>query len=148
MPGPLDRPATFEQGMRTLPLRLQPGDDLRRALEDAVRGEGCEAAFVLSGIGSLSDAELRLAGAKDSLSLHEDLEVLALSGSIAVGASHLHVSVSGSTGEVRGGHVGYGSIVRTTAEVLLGLLPGWRFTRERDAATGYDELVVRRVEGD
>lgn len=132
--------------MRTLPLRLQPGDDLRRALEAAVRSEGCEAAFVLSGIGSLSHAELRLAGARDSLSLHEDLEVLTLSGSIAADASHLHASVSRSGGEVLGGHVGYGAIVRTTAEVLLGLLPGWRFTREPDAATGYDELVPRRID--
>ncbi len=135
-----------EHAMRTLPVRLQPGDDLRRALEAAVRGEDCEAAFVLGGIGSLSHAELRLAGARDSLSLHEDLEVLTLSGSIAAGASHLHASVSRSNGGVLGGHVGYGSIVRTTAEVLLGLLPGWRFTRERDAATGYDELVARRID--
>jgi predicted DNA-binding protein with PD1-like motif len=33
--------------------------------------------------------------------------------------------------------------VRTTAEVLLALLPEWAFSREPDAATGYDELVVR-----
>jgi len=134
--------------MRMLPIRLQPGDDLRRALEAAVCGAGCEAAFVVSGIGSLSHAELRLAGARDSLSLHEGLELLTVSGSVAAGASHLHASVSRSTGEVLGGHVGYGSIVRTTAEVLLGLLPGWRFTRERDDATGYDELVVRRIDPD
>ena len=135
-----------DHAMRILPLRFQPGDDLRRALEAAVRGEGCEAAFVLSGIGSLSHAELRLAGAADSLSLHGDLEVLTLSGSIAADASHLHASVSRKNGEVLGGHVGYGFLVRTTAEVLLALLPGWRLTREPDAGTGYDELVVRRID--
>jgi predicted DNA-binding protein with PD1-like motif len=36
-----------------------------------------------------------------------------------------------------------GCIVRTTAEVLLTLLPEWEFAREPDAATGFDELVVR-----
>lgn len=36
-----------------------------------------------------------------------------------------------------------GCTVRTTAEVLLALLPDWRLSREPDAATGYDELVVR-----
>jgi predicted DNA-binding protein with PD1-like motif len=137
---------SFDQAMRMLPLRLRPGDDLRRALEAGLSREGCEAAFVLSGIGSLSHAALRLAGAQDNLSLREDLEVLTLSGSVAAGASHLHASVSRANGEVLGGHVGYGSIVRTTAEVLLGLLPGWRFTRERDAATGYDELTMRRID--
>jgi len=44
---------------------------------------------------------------------------------------------------VLGGHVAAGSIVRTTAEVLPALLPVWEFAREPDAATGYDELVVR-----
>ena len=28
-------------------------------------------------------------------------------------------------------------------QVLLALLPQWAFSRESDAATGYDELVVR-----
>ena len=41
------------------------------------------------------------------------------------------------------GHVAAGCVVRTTAEVLLQLLPGWDFAREPDAATGFDELVVR-----
>ena len=36
-----------------------------------------------------------------------------------------------------------GCIVLTTAEVLLALMPDWHFTREPDAATGYDELVIR-----
>jgi len=36
-----------------------------------------------------------------------------------------------------------GCIVRTTAEVLLALLPEWEFAREHYALTGYGELVVR-----
>jgi hypothetical protein len=126
------------------PLRLQPGEDLRRALEAAVAARGCEAAFVLGGIGSLGMAQLRLAGAAEALALPGPLEVLTLSGSVAVSGSHLHASLSDAQGRVLGGHLGYGCGVRTTAEVLLALLPGWRFTREPDAATGYDELVVRR----
>jgi hypothetical protein len=38
-------------------------------------------------------------------------------------------------------------MVRSTAEVLLALLPEWEFARERDAVTGYDELVVRVAPG-
>ena len=45
--------------MQTHPMRLSPGDDLRGALEDALRGFGVQAAFVLQGIGSLSVAQLR-----------------------------------------------------------------------------------------
>jgi hypothetical protein len=126
------------------PLRLHPGADLRRALEAALLERGCEAAFVLGGIGSLGQAQLRLAGAALALALDGPLEVLALSGSVAANGSHLHASLSDAQGRVLGGHLGYGCSVRTTAEVLLALLPQWRFAREPDAATGYDELVARR----
>jgi hypothetical protein len=33
--------------------------------------------------------------------------------------------------------------MRTTAEVLLALLPAHHFAREQDADTGFDELVIR-----
>jgi uncharacterized protein len=129
--------------MQTLPLRLSPGDDLRRALEAAVAARGCKAAFVLAGIGSLSPSRVRLAGAQSLREESGDAEILTLSGTLAPGASHMHATLSTASGEVFGGHVAYGCIVRTTAEVLLALLPEWEFARERDAATGYDELVIR-----
>jgi predicted DNA-binding protein with PD1-like motif len=50
--------------------------------------------------------------------------------------------VSDAQGRVLGGHVGPGCIVRTTAELLLALLPGQRFTREHDPQTGYPELKI------
>lgn len=67
------------------------------------------------------------------------------SGSGSRSGSHLHMALPTSTGAVFGGHVAQGCIVRTTAEVLLALLPEWEFAREPDALTGYDELVVRAV---
>ena len=133
--------------MQTLPIRLTPGQDLRAALEAAVRGQGCHAAFVLSGIGSLSTAGIRFAGAAAATRLTESMEILTLSGTVAAGgdktASHMHVAISTATWQVLGGHVAPGCIVLTTAEVLLALLPDWQFSREPDAQTGYDELVVR-----
>lgn len=131
--------------LQTLPVRLRPGQDLRRALEAAVAERGCGAAFVLSGVGSLAPTLLRLAGASAPTAIDGDVELLTLSGSLAPQGSHLHASVSDARGTVIGGHVAYGCTVRTTAEVLLTLLPGWHFTREPDAATGFDELVVRRA---
>jgi predicted DNA-binding protein with PD1-like motif len=56
------------------------------------------------------------------------------------------MSVSDSRGRVFGGHVGYGNTIRTTAEVLLALLQEWSLSREHDAATGFNELVVRHRE--
>ncbi len=136
--------------MQTLPIRLTPGQDLRQAIEAAVVGQHGQAVFVLSGIGSLSQAGLRFAGVDLPQRLTGDLEILSLSGSVAVEhtaggtrcSSHLHMAVSTSTGQVIGGHVAHGCTVRTTAEILLALLPEWNFTREPDATTGYRELVV------
>jgi predicted DNA-binding protein with PD1-like motif len=66
-----------------------------------------------------------------------------LAGSISAAGSHLHISVADAAGVVKGGHAGYGCVVRTTAEVLIALLPAWHFAREVDTTTGYHELVVQ-----
>jgi len=134
--------------MKTFPIRLTPGQDLRAELQAAVLAQNCRAAFVLSGIGSLSTACIRLAGAAQPTRLTGSTEILTLSGTLAVdgdkASSHMHMAISTATGQVLGGHVAPGCIVRTTAEVLLALLPDWQFSRAPDAATGYDELVVLR----
>jgi predicted DNA-binding protein with PD1-like motif len=135
--------------MKILPIRLLPGQDLRTALEAALQSQNCRAAFVLSGIGSLSTAGVRLAGAAQPERLTGEMEILSLAGTVAFdgakSSSHLHMALSTSTGQVLGGHVAAGCIVRSTAEVLLALLPEWEFAREPDAETGFDELVVRAV---
>lgn len=129
------------------PLRLRPGEDLRAALEAAVAAHGEAAAFVVSGIGSLSCTRLRLAGAEHATEWSGDVELLTLAGSVGAGHSHLHASVADAQGRVLGGHVAPGCIVRTTAEVLLARLPGWRFSREPDPATGFAELRVHGPSG-
>jgi len=124
-------------------LRLNPGDDLRAALDAALKQRGAEAAFVVSGIGSLRGARIRYAGVESAAVLDGDLEILTLSGTLLPDGAHLHISVSDAVGQVRGGHVAPGCIVRTTAEILIAWLPEWRFAREHDPATGYPELVPR-----
>jgi predicted DNA-binding protein with PD1-like motif len=130
--------------MEILPLRLVPGQDLRAALEAVVASSQLRAAYVLQGIGSLSVANVRYAGAAQAAVLRGDFEILTLAGSLSQDGVHLHISISDADGQVIGGHVAAGCIVRTTAEVLIALLPGHRFSREFDAVTGFDELVVRR----
>lgn len=127
----------------TLPLRLHPGDDLRCALEQAFAASGQQAAFVVAGIGSLSAARLRLAGAAHATALVGDMEIVTLSGTLSRDGAHLHASVADASGRVWGGHVSVGCVVRTTAEVLVASLPGWSFSRAVDSTTGYAELVVQ-----
>jgi predicted DNA-binding protein with PD1-like motif len=129
--------------MRTIALRIAAGLDLRAALAVLPAEHGVQAAFVLQGIGSLCGAAIRYAGRPDCAQLDGDLEILSLGGSLSPDGPHLHMSVSDAAGRVTGGHVGPGCIVRTTAEVLVALLPDLRFAREDDPATGFKELVVR-----
>jgi predicted DNA-binding protein with PD1-like motif len=129
--------------MQTLPLRLTPGNDLRGTLEAALRDHGWSAAFVLQGIGSLRVAQLRLAGADQPVELRGDLEILTLAGSLSPDGAHLHMALADAQGRVLGGHVAPGCMVRTTAEVLLALLPAHRFSREHDTQSGFAELVIR-----
>lgn len=127
-----------------LPLRLSPGEDLRAALEAAARRLAPQGAFVLSGIGSLSDPRLRLAGAETALTLSGPFELLTLAGTLtAAQGAHLHMTVADAQGRVWGGHVLPGNRVRTTVELLLLAPSGWQLTRAPDPATGYAELQVQ-----
>lgn len=130
--------------MQLQPIRLSPGADLRRAIEEAVQGQPVTSAFVVAGIGSLVEARLRYAGEPTEATIAGPLEVLSVSGSLTPSGAHLHMAVSDASGRVYGGHAGYGNIVRTTAEILVAFLPDWSLSREHDAATGFKELVVRK----
>jgi predicted DNA-binding protein with PD1-like motif len=123
--------------MNVVPLRLQPDDDLRRSLESWMGEQQAQAGCVISAVGSLSVAQLRLAGANEATATHGELEILSLSGTLSPDGAHLHIAVADSRGAVIGGHLCVGSLVRTTAELVIGLLPEWRFRRELDPVTGY-----------
>jgi predicted DNA-binding protein with PD1-like motif len=101
-----------------------------------------QAGCVLSAVGSLSVLQLRLAGQQESTTITDDLEILSLAGTLSPDGVHLHGAVADSRGTVIGGHLCAGSLVRTTAELVVGLLPEWRFCRQLDPATGYAELQI------
>jgi uncharacterized protein len=129
--------------MHCLPLRLEPGADLRASLEATAKSAGGLSAFVVCGIGSLAGATLRLAGAESPKSVQGEVEILSLSGTLSPDGAHLHMAIADAQGRVIGGHVCYGNTVRTTAELLLVSLSEWHLGREHDVGTGFKELVVR-----
>ena len=129
--------------MHAIPIRLLPGDDLKQRLDKLAWEKGWRAACVVTCVGSLSSAQVRFANQVDIIKIEGPLEIVALSGTIAsFGGSHLHLCVSDAKGQIFGGHLKEGSIVRTTAEVVIGVIEGFAFHRELDPKTGFPELVV------
>ena len=61
--------------MNVVPRRLQPGDDLRRMLESWVGEQQEQAGCLISAIGSLSLAQLRLAGATEATEIRGELRI-------------------------------------------------------------------------
>ncbi len=126
-------------------VRLAPGDDLRPVLEALAQTHPLPAAGIASAVGSLAVAQLRMAGAAEIRRIEGPLEILTLAGTVGAGGAHLHAMVSDADGRCWGGHVCRGCLVHTTAELVLIELPGLRFGRELDPATGYPELSIARV---
>lgn len=124
-------------------LRLGPGADVRGDLESIVRERGLGAAGVVSAVGSVEPAVLRMAAASQPTLLPGKHEIISLVGTLGRGGAHLHCGLAGEDGSLVGGHVVAGCRVYTTLEVILAVLPELAFDREVDSATGWPELVVR-----
>ena len=129
--------------LKTYALRLLPGDDLRQQLTAFVQAHHIVAGTMLTCVGSLTVATLRLANQEGPTEYRGHFEIVSLVGTLSTNGSHLHLAVSDSTGRTIGGHLLDGCRVYTTAEIVLGELPALEFRRETDATFGYQELVIR-----
>jgi uncharacterized protein len=129
--------------MNNYTFRLRPGDDLFGSIETFVWERKIEAGCVLSGVGSLTRAVLRLAN-RDFYSEYDGhFEIVSLTGTVSVHGSHLHISISDGDGRTIGGHLVPGCKIYTTAEIVLAVFDDVIFKRELlENDSGYEELVV------
>ncbi len=130
--------------MHTLSFRLRPGQDLKDGIEQVVKNGRIEAGAMLTCVGSLTDVVLRLANQDSGTTYQGHFEIVSLVGTLSTNGSHLHLSISDSTGRTLGGHLLAGCKIYTTAEIVIGVMPGLTYTREPDPAFGYRELVARK----
>lgn len=128
-------------------LRLAPGADLHASLLQFLRNHRAEAATIISGVGSLTHANIRFANVPDDQVKAQPVahyEIVSLNGTMSLSAgNHIHIAISDSKGATLGGHLmPTGNRVYTTCELVIGVLPGLVFKREKDPTFGYQELVV------
>jgi len=69
--------------------------------------------------------------------LTEKFEIIALNGTIANTGVHLHIAISDGKSKTIGGHLDYGCIIYTTAEIVIGANEEFTFNRTFDKETGY-----------
>jgi len=123
--------------------RLTPGQDLKKEIEKKVKENGWQAVAVVTCVGSLNEANLRFANQKEGTKIPGKFEIVSLTGTLSPAGTHLHLSVSNSTGKTMGGHLMPGNFVYTTAEIVLVILKDYVFMREIDTTYGYKELKVK-----
>jgi predicted DNA-binding protein with PD1-like motif len=132
--------------MKTMAFRLMPGVDLKQELRRIVDEHGLRAGYIVSCVGSLARARIRMPGATGEpecfKSLDEPTEIISLAGTLCPDGLHLHIGLARRDGQCIGGHVVEGCVVHTTAELIIGELPDLEFHREPDPETGYLELCV------
>ena len=128
--------------MENYTFRLSAGQDLFDAIDAFVLQNQIEAGCVLSGVGSLTHAVLRLANREVYSEYHGYFEIVSITGTVSIHGSHLHVSISDEDGVTIGGHLVSGCKIYTTAEIVIAVFTNEVYKREFAEDSGYDELKV------
>lgn len=129
--------------MKSHTFRLKPGADLFDSIEEFVKQHQIEAGCVLSSVGSLTHATLRLANRSYYNEYEGHFEIVSMTGTVSVHGSHIHVAISDGDGVTIGGHLVGGCKIYTTAEIVLLELDDVVYKRELfENDSGYEELAV------
>ncbi len=130
--------------MNTFAFRLFPGQDLKKELVSFCINNKIQAGFILTCVGSLKRATLRLADEKVVKDFEQQFEIVSLVGTLCQDGVHLHIPLSDEKGNTFGGHLMDGCFIYTTAEIVVGEMEDVIFSRRADAKTGFRELVVEK----
>jgi uncharacterized protein len=124
--------------------RLKPGQDLKQEITAYVQQHKIEAGWIVTCVGSVTQYNLRFANQSNGNKATGHYEIVSLVGTVSINGSHLHLSVSDSTGKTIGGHLMDETIVYTTAEIVIGEGKQLVFTREKDGSTPWEELQIKQ----
>jgi predicted DNA-binding protein with PD1-like motif len=124
--------------------RLKPGQDLKLELARYAKEANLKAAAILSGVGSLQIANLRLANGRAVTTFEGPHEIVSMTGTLSADAMHVHLSVADLNGKTVGGHLMEGNLVYTTCEIVLIEQLDFEYVRVVDPTYGYPELVIRK----
>lgn len=130
--------------MKPFAFRLHPGQDLKKEIISFTKENNVQAGVILTCVGSLKRATLRLANENIVKEFEQKFEIVSLVGTLCQDGVHLHISLSDNKGNVIGGHLMDGCLIYTTAEIVVDELEDVTFYRKVDVTTGFRELVVEK----
>ena len=132
--------------MKQITFRIKPGELLKEEIVKAAQKHNIGAGALLSIVGGLENAVLRMAGAtpdkQDVKDFNGPFEIVSGTGTISRDGCHVHMSVSDQEGKVIGGHLKDGCRVHLTAEIVVGVFEDVSYKRVHDQETGFKELTV------
>jgi uncharacterized protein len=124
-------------------IRLTPHQDIKQAILDYVTLHKINAACIMTCVGSAEQVVLRYANQQQNDTLQGKYEIVSLVGTMgATSGCHLHISISDNKGQTIGGHLQNGTLVYTTAEIVIAELTDVTYSRIKDSTYGYNELHV------
>ncbi len=129
----------------TYAFRLKPGQDLKQEIQKLVTGKQIKAGWISTCVGSLSDYNIRFANQPEGTKGSGHFEIVSLTGTVSVNGSHIHISISDSTGKTIGGHLMDSCKIYTTAEIVIQCSDKFTFTRKKDGTTPWEELQVEEI---
>ena len=122
--------------------RLKPGQDLKKEILQYVKEKQIKAGWIGTCVGSLTQYNIRYANQPEGNTGSGHFEIVSLTGTVSINGSHIHISVSDSTGKTIGGHLLDSNIIYTTAEIVIQSSDDFNFKREKDGSTEWEELKV------
>lgn len=132
-----------QEKITTYAFRLKPGDDLKAGIEKLIKENNIRAGWIATCVGSLTDYTIRFANQSEGTKGSGHFEIVSLVGTVSINGSHIHISISDSTGNTTGGHLMSGCKIYTTAEIVIQASDKFEFTREKDGSTPWEELQVK-----
>ena len=131
--------------MKIHALRLTRGSDLKRDIETYFSDNNINAGSIVTCVGCVYELSIRMADGITKKHIVDNLEIVSLIGTYSKDGAHLHIACSDVHGNTIGGHLNEGTLINTTAELVLMEIDEYEFSREFDKDTGYDELVIKKI---
>jgi predicted DNA-binding protein with PD1-like motif len=130
--------------IQTHVIRLKPGEKLKESIQSYVNSNHIKAGWVNTCAGSLTQYNIRFANQPAGTRGNGHFEFVSLGGTVSENGSHIHISISDSTGKVIGGHLLDENLIFTTAEIVMTEDKSFEFKREKDGTTEYPELQIKK----